>query len=275
MNSAASGGADTKRQLVAAVGVLLILAACEPPAPPVENHPQWVIHSKVSFVEADLTTPREPLPVQDFNLRFPYVAGNLEGDPTIAPLVRPQVNPDYSFVLDLNRTQNDRTQNDLAHLLQPTEFNGGFLRIDPEDARIARLRPQALKPDNSVEPVASTAWVDTRSHTPLMLAYFDRPARITGAYIRNGRIRSYNIRAGQAGYVWISCSLQDGVLLFREVEQPEHLILALTPKSDYDACEGLSKVPPTQSQDSAVPLDLRGGESPRQAAARERVPPER
>ena len=268
--------------LIGAAG-LLLLASCEPPAAPVENHPQWVIHSKVSFVEPDLTTAREPLPLGAFKLSFPYVAGDLQGAPSIADFLRPQINPDYTFVIDLNHTQGD-----VVRSLQPTEFAETFLRIDPEDARIARLRPQALKPD-SIEPIASTDWVDARSHEALMLVYFDRAARITGVDTRGSHTIRYNIRAGQAGYVWIGCVLKDdGELMYREVDAPEHVVLALSPKTTDDGiCQriaGLSQTP-SQSHESAAAsapadnpssgLELRAGENPRQAAARERGTPQR
>jgi hypothetical protein len=288
MNAALEPGShgatvDLKRQLIAAAGALLILAACEPPAPPVENHPQWVIRSKVSFVDADLATAREPLPLPAFKLSFPYVSGDLYSSPSIADLLHAQINPDYSFVIDLNRTQTD-----LVRSLQPTLFSSDeALRIDPPDARIARLTPQALKPD-SIEPIASTHWVDARSHAPLMLVYFDRPARITGVVMRDGRTMRYNIRAGQAGYVWIGYVLnEEGERMYREVDRPEHLILALAPKTDDSLhlppiemppgeTPGKSSPSPASRSQSAPPApDLRGTESPRQAAARERGAPAR
>lgn len=279
------------RRLLLAAAALLILSACEPPAAPVENHPQWVIRSQVSFVEPDLKTAREPQALSAFKLSFPYVAGDLQGAPSIADLLRPQINPDYTFVIDLNRTQGD-----LVRSLQPTEFGQTFLRIDPEEARIARLRPQALKPD-SIEPIASTDWVDARTHEPLMLVYFDRAARITGVDTRSSPVTRYNIRAGQAGYVWIGCVLKDdGELMYREVDTPDHVILALSPKTpDEGICQriaGLSQTP-SQSHDSAAAsasatapasaatdnasagFELRAGENPRQAAARERIMPQR
>jgi hypothetical protein len=275
---------DMRRLAVVAAGALLILSACEPPAPQVQNHPQWVIRSKVSFVEADLATAREPLPLPAFQLSFPYVGGHLYGAPSIADLVHVQLNPDYSFVIDLNRTQAE-----LERSLQPTEFAEGEeylnLRIDPADARIARLMPRALKPDG-IEPIAAASWVDTRSHAPLILVYFDRAARITGTATRNGRTTRYNIRASQAGYVWIGyVPNEDGEHMYREVDRPEHLILALAPKTDE-----LHPLPPETPQpaqapasssasashsQSPAPMELRGAENPRQAAARERGTPAR
>jgi len=216
---------EARHQVIALAGVMLILVACEAQNAPPETHPQWVIHSKVVFKESDLTTAREALPLGAFRLTFPYVAGDLYGSPTIGDLMHLNLNPDYTFEIDLNRTQAD-----LLKSLQPTEFSYDYLKIDPPEARIARLTPLALQADG-IEQVATTDWVDTRSNERLMLVYVDRPARITGALTRNGRTTRYNIRISKAGYVWIGCvETEDEEQMFTEVERPENVILALTPR---------------------------------------------
>jgi hypothetical protein len=280
------------RHLVTLASALLILTACEPPAPPVESHPEWVIHSKVAFVGTDLVTPREPLPLAAFRLTFPYVSGDLYGSPTIGDFIHPKINADYTFEIDLNRTQAD-----LLRSLQPTEFNEEYLRIDPPEARIARLTPQALEADG-IDQVAAADWVDTRSNQRLMLVYVDRPARITGSLTRNGHSTHYNIRVAKAGYIWIGSVLnQDDERMYREVERPEHVILALAPKVDDSIRLPPPEIPPADStatgpgaaapgaapKETAGPqqasstsaLDLRGSDSPRRAASRERGVPER
>jgi hypothetical protein len=215
---------EAKRQIIALTGVLLILVACEAQNTPPENHPQWVIHSKVVFKEADFITAREPLPQSAFRLTFPYVAGDLYGAPNVGDFIHPVLKPDYTFEIDLNRTQAD-----LLRSLGPTDFSVEYLKIDPPDARIARLTPLALQADG-IEQVATSDWVDTRSNGRLMLVYVDKPARITGALTRNGHTVRYNIRASKAGYIWIgSIETEDNELMFTEVERPENVILALTP----------------------------------------------
>jgi hypothetical protein len=278
-----------RRLLIALCGTLMLLAACEPETPPVENDPQWVIRSRVSFVGSDLATPRDALPLSSFRLTFPYVAGDLYGAPSIADFIHPKINPDYSFEIDLNRTQAD-----LVRSLQPTEFNEEYLRIDPADARIARLTPQALQADG-IEQVAATDWVDRRTHQPLMLVYFDRPARITGAVTRNGHTTRYNVRASKAGYVWIGVvQNEDSERMYREVDRPEQVILALAPKTDDINRLPPPVVPPADAmaaRDSAASTepgtaqkeepaahpqpDLRGADNPRRAAARDRGVPDR
>ncbi len=62
-----------------------------------------------------------------------------------------------------------------------------------------------------------------------MLVYVDRPARITGALVREGYTIRYNIRAAAPGYIWIARrKSEDGEQMYTEVEKPESVILALT-----------------------------------------------
>jgi hypothetical protein len=281
---------EGKRTIIALTCALLILAACEAPSPPPETHPQWVIRSRVAFLANDLTTAREPLPLSAFRLTFPYITGDLYGSANIGDFIHPVLNSDYTFEVDLNRTQND-----LVHSLQQTEFNYlAFLKIDPPEARIARLTPLALKADG-IEQVATSDWVDPSSNERLMLVYVDRPARITGALTRNGHTTRYNIRASKAGYVWIGCiETPDGEMMFTEVERPEKLILALTPpeaaelpRGHHDdslrpdeASAGQSASSAAAAQPAKDPrgldalrssTDLRGADGPRRAASRART----
>ena len=73
-------------------------------------------------------------------------------------------------------------------------------------------------------------WIDARTHERLMLVYFDRPARITGALIRKDYTILYNVRATTSGYIWVARrKTDDGEQMYTEVEKPESVILALTP----------------------------------------------
>lgn len=276
---------DAKRQILALTGVLFILVACEAQNPPPEYHPDWVIHSKVVFREADFITPRPALPQSAFRLTFQYIAGDLYGAPNIGELSHPVLNPDYTFELDLNSTQAD-----LVRSLQPTEFSADYMRIDPPDARIARLAPLAMQADG-IEQVATTDWVDARSNKRLMLVYADRPARITGALTRNGHTVSYNIRIAEAGYVWIGCvKTEDAELMFREVDPPTHVVLALTPpetarhnplplgealvaSSSSSEAESASSTASSNNGGGLDITDLRGLDRPRRSArARDELP---
>jgi hypothetical protein len=206
--------------IMAAVG----LAGCERGGGTPEPHSGWVLHSRVRFFSTDLQAAQDPLPRNNFRLFFSYIAGDLYGAATTGDFIHPAINADYTFDIDLGHAQRD-----LDRSLQPTEFSLGYLKIDPPDARIARLAPLALQPDG-IEQVATTDWIDANTHERLMLVYVDRPARITGALVRNDYTIRYNVRANTRGYIWIARrQTEDGEQMYSEVSQPESIVLALTP----------------------------------------------
>jgi hypothetical protein len=233
---------------VALVGVLV---ACGQAGALHEEHPDWVIRSKVVFVSPDLSTPRQPMTLDTFRLSFPYIAGDLYGSPTTGDFIKPTLNADYTFEMDLNRTQED-----LLHSLEPTEFSLDYLRVEPREARIARLAPLALQPDG-IERIASADWVNPASDEPLMLVYVDRPARITGALTRNGHTIRYNVRAGTAGYIWIGRrQTEDGEQMYTEVPRPDSVVLALSPPQG--ATQSATPPPITDAPPGELPAnDLR------------------
>jgi hypothetical protein len=209
------------RLLFAVIAAASLLAGCGRNEP--ESHHGWVLHSQVRFFTADLQVARDPLPRNSFRLFFPYIAGDLYGPATTGDFIHPVINPDLSFDIDFSRVQQD-----LSRSLQPTEFSLDYLKIDPPDARLARLAPLALQPDG-IEQVAATDWIDATTNERLMLVYVDRPARITGALVRDGYTIRYNVRASAAGYIWIARrKTEDGEQMYTEVEKPERVILALT-----------------------------------------------
>ncbi|HEV2213497.1 MAG TPA: hypothetical protein VGS99_09135, partial [Gammaproteobacteria bacterium] len=112
--------------------------------------------------------------------------------------------------------------------LEPTDFGLRFLRIAPHDARLARLTPVALQ-SNGIESVGTVEWRDARSHRPLMLVYFDRPARIEGSFIHGSQTLRYDIRAAKAGYVWVGTfQASEHDSLYTGVPPPQRLILTIT-----------------------------------------------
>lgn len=205
--------------VVAAAG----LTGCHQDNPEPHNS-GWVLHSRVQFFASDLQVTQDPLPRGNFRLFFPYIAGDLYGPATTGDFIHPAINTDYTFDIDFGRVQQD-----LDRSLQPTEFSLEYLKIEPPDARIARLAPLALQPDG-IEQVATTDWIDAKTHERLMLVYVDRPARITGALVRQDYTIRYNVRAPARGYIWIARrQTEDGEQMYTEVAKPEAVILALTP----------------------------------------------
>jgi hypothetical protein len=203
-----------------------------------ESHRGWVLRSRIEFLSPDLQVARQRLPHGAFRLFFPFIAGDLYGPATTGDFIHPVINPDYTFEIDFGRVQRD-----LARSLQPTEFSLDYLKIDPPDARIARLAPLALQPDG-IEQVAVTDWIDATTHERLMLVYVDRPSRITGSLVREDYTIRYNVRATTSGYIWIARrQTDDGEQMYTEVEKPENVILALTPPETTSRAPQKAAVP--------------------------------
>src|SRR5215207_647725 len=153
----------------AVVTVLLALGACtareEPDATPRQD---WVLESHVAFLAADGKTPRSA-PSQSLRLWVPYVVGDIYGAPNAGELAPVTFKPDLSFVLDLNKSHEN-----LAKALVPTDFSQKWMTIEPASARIARLSPFVL-PADGIAPVGVAEWLDADTGVKLMLVYLDRP----------------------------------------------------------------------------------------------------
>ncbi|MGH8140130.1 MAG: hypothetical protein ACREVV_18285 [Steroidobacteraceae bacterium] len=212
---------DFGRRYGLALAVLLAIAGCGKARR--EQHPDWVIRARIVFLSEDLRSPRTAPPLTQLRLLFPYIAGDLYGAPTTGDFIHPVIGADYRFEIDLNRSREF-----LLASLEPTQFSLSFLRIQPTEARIARLAPMALQADG-IEQVGRVDWVDARSKQPLLLVYVDRAARITGRTLAKGRYLQYDIRADSPGYVWIERQVEAAGDVYRVVPRPAELILAVTP----------------------------------------------
>jgi hypothetical protein len=185
------------------------------------HHSGWVIRSAVEVVG--------PPPAGGYRLIFPYIVGDFYGPAGTGNFVTPVSSTPGGFTLDLNRTQNV-----LERVLDPVDFSLRFLKIVPRDARIARLAPGALQP-NDINPVGTVEWLDAQSRKPLMLVYIDRPARIAGSATRNGETVRYDIRAAKPDYVWIGgMHVGEHETLYTVVPPPRHLILTITTRRPGD-----------------------------------------
>jgi hypothetical protein len=192
--------------------LVFALPACTPPEP--THNADWVIRSRVVFLSEDLQSEREPVPLDVFRLWFPLTSGDFYGSVTSGSFLDVTVNPDYTFELDLNNGHDA-----LLKSLLKTRFSVAGMRIDPPEARIARISTFALEADG-IDPIGTTEWLDADSREKLMLVYFDRPARITGP--------NYDIAVTQPGYVWIAQTSPHKV-----VPQPERLVLSvMRPESE-------------------------------------------
>lgn len=205
---------------IVGLSLLALLSGCgsREEAPPPRN--DWFIRSHVAFVEADGKTPR-PVPKEPLRLWMPYVVGDIYGDPNEGEMSPVTLNPDLSFTLDLNAGYAK-----LQRALIPTRFSQRWMQIEPADARVARLSP-FVQPADGIVPLGTSEWLDADTGGRLMLVYFDRPARIRGEIVYEGRSLRFDIEAKEAGYVWIR--QPEGSGEFTMAPWPGRVILALMP----------------------------------------------
>jgi hypothetical protein len=200
---------------------LVLLSACgardEATAP---KRADWVLESRVAFFEADAKTAR-PAPKEDLRLWMPWVVGDLYGDPNEGELAPATLKPDLSFSLDLNKSREK-----VGKALIPTDFSQKWMTIEPKEARLARISPFVL-PAEGIAPVGDCEWLDTDTGDKLMLVYIDRPARIRGEIVYEGRSLRFDIESKEAGYIWIR--QPEGSGEFRMAPWPGRVILAVMP----------------------------------------------
>jgi hypothetical protein len=199
----------------------VVLSACgsreEAQAPP---RPDWVLQSRVVFFEADGKTERLA-PAEDLRLWVPYVVGDIYGAPNAGELAPVMLKPDLSFSLDLNKTNHK-----LIKALVPTEFSQKWMSVEPAAARVARLSPFVL-PVDGIMPVGMCEWLDIDTGNKLMLVYLDRPARIRGEIVYQGRSLRFDIDSEEAGYLWIR--QPEGSGEYRVAPWPGRVLLAVMP----------------------------------------------
>jgi hypothetical protein len=201
--------------------VALVLAACAPQSddamPP---HEDWVIESQVTFPEKDGRSAR-PRPGERLRLWVPYIVGDLYGQPNAGEITTVELRANLTFTLNLNLGYNK-----LPRVLVPTSFQEKWMSIEPADARVARVLPFVL-PVDGTQPVGTAEWLDTDAGARLMLVYVDRPARIRGDIVYEGRALRFDIDAKQAGYLWVRQPEDSGEYV--AVPRPGHVALAVMP----------------------------------------------
>jgi len=181
-----------------------------------------IINSHVTFVEADGKTLREA-PKEPLRLWMPFVVGDFYGAPNAGELVPVELRPDMSFSVNLNATLPMITKT-----LIPTAFSQKWMAIEPAAAQVARLSPFVL-PTEGIVPVGMTEWLDEDTGAKLMLIYVDRPARVRGDIVYEGRRLQFDIEAKEAGYLWIQ--QPEGSGTFRAAARPAKVVLAVMPNS--------------------------------------------
>ena len=198
---------------------LMVLSGCGQSEPP-PGTPALVIQSRVAFVEADGKTSRA-VPAEPLRIWAPTLVGDIYGSPNEGEIVPVQLKKDLTFTMDLNGAGKM-----LEKGLVPTQFSQKWMAIEPADARVARVLPFVMPADN-IGPVGVSEWLDERSGAKLMLAYVDRPARIRGDIVYEGRSLQFDIEAPEAGYFWIRQPEGNGT--FRAAPWPDKVVLAVFP----------------------------------------------
>ena len=197
----------------------MLVSACEKPSddakPP---HEDWIVESHVVFVAADGRTPRAA-PQEPLRFWMPYVVGDIYGSPNAGEISPVTLRPDLTFTVNLNLGHRK-----LGRALVPTEFSQKWMMIEPKEARVARHSP-CVMPADGIVPLGRTEWLDTDTGTRLLLIYVDRPARIRGEIVYEGRSLNFDIDAKQAGYLWVTQPEKSGE--YRVVPRPAHLVLAV------------------------------------------------
>jgi hypothetical protein len=199
--------------------VAFALAACSrAPAPRAD----WVIEGKVEFRAADRITPRAAPPVLELRLWMPWVVGDVFGTPKEGEIGRVALDTDYRFQLDLNALQAR-----LAQSLVPTEFSEKWMRIEPAEARAARLLPFVVE-SGGIQTFGDAEWLDPATGEQLMLLYVDRPARIVGEYDRADVKLAWQVQATEAGFFWVTVPRARGI--FQNVGRVQRVTLVVLPK---------------------------------------------
>jgi hypothetical protein len=199
-----------------------LLPGCAPKSDDADPpHEDWIIESQVTFPEKDGRTAR-PDPKERLRLWVPYIVGDLYGQQNAGEISPVDLRANLTFTMNLNLGYNK-----LARALVPTVFQEKWLSIEPKDARVARVSPFVL-PFDGITPVGTAEWLDADTNTRLMLIYVDRPARIRGDIVYEGRSLRFDISAKEAGYLWVKQPEKSGE--YSAVPRPRHLVLAVLPQ---------------------------------------------
>ncbi|HTU68233.1 MAG TPA: hypothetical protein VMF52_19965 [Steroidobacteraceae bacterium] len=197
----------------------LTLSACGPRSEDAEPpHQDWVIDTRVEFGKFG-DRPETVRPKESLRLWVPYVVGDIYGSPNAGEISPVSLRPDLTFTLNLNLGYLK-----LDKALVPTEFSQKWMTIEPKEARVARLIPYVL-PVDGITPVGTSEWLDLDSGARLLLVYVDRPARIRGEVVYEGRSLRFDIDAKEAGYLWVTQPEQSGE--YTAVPRPKNLVLAV------------------------------------------------
>ena len=84
-----------------------------------------------------------------------------------------------------------------------------------------------MLPEDGIAPVGMTEWLDEDTGAKLMLIYVDRPSRVRGEIVYEGRNLRFDIEAKQAGFLWIQ--QPEGSGTYQAAPRPAKVVLAVMP----------------------------------------------
>jgi len=204
-------------------GLTALLVACAPKSEDaVPPHEDWIIESRVTFPEKDGHTA-QPGTNEPLRLWVPYIVGDFYGKQNAGEISPVDLRANLTFTMNLNLGYGK-----LARALVPTEFSEKWMSIEPREARVARVSPFVM-PADGITPVGTAEWIDSDSGSRLMLVYVDRPARIRGEVVYEGRSLRFDIDAREAGYLWVRQPEKSGE--YTVVPRPKRLVLAVMPNA--------------------------------------------
>lgn len=199
-----------------------LLTACAPKSDDADPpHEDWIVESQVTFPVKDGRSA-QPKPTDRLRLWVPYIVGDLYGKPDAGEIAPVDLRANLTFTLNLNVGYNK-----LERVLVPTSFQQKWMVIEPKEARVARVLPFVL-PVDGIAPIGTAEWLDTDTGARLMLIYVDRPARILGDVVYEGRSLRFDISSKAAGYLWVKEPENSGE--YTAVPRPRHLVLAVMPQ---------------------------------------------
>ena len=189
--------------------------------------PDWIVSARLKFVGADRKTEVPAPPLESFYLWFPFIGGDLPGDPTTVDFVKPSVRTDYSVSIDLNKSRAQASRS-----LEISKLDDRGLTVEPREVRMARLATLALDSDSD-EGIATTGWSDDATGDSLVIAYFDRACRISGSLSEGEHQYRFNVTVPEEGYFWLrgrKLTQETSEMVVSEKPAQLLLLLALRPR---------------------------------------------
>jgi hypothetical protein len=213
-----------KKIAICFVSAFYGLSGCSDPLESKLLGQEWRLSARVEFVKDDFETRRTALPSSGLYLAFPFIGGDIYGSASTADFARVHVGEDDSFVLDL--TASSKFSRDASKKVGIGDSRAGSQPTSMRMARVATFTMDA----KTRERAGFTGWVDASNGHNLVLAYFDRPGSISGAFTEKGHEYGFNIRVENEGFHWLyRRQLSENSSELVNSQWPQQLVLRIAP----------------------------------------------